>query len=311
MARTAGIIGAGMAGLACATRLTEAGWQVALFDKGRRAGGRMASKVVTAQGLSFAFDYGAQYMTARDPDFVAQVERWMRDGIAARWAAAGEDGWVGMPAMSAVVAHMAAPLGVRWSTHVRTIGRDERGWWLDHDAGREGPFDAVVLALPAEQVPALVGEHDPALVELAEANPSQPCWTVLLGFEASLSAPDTLSKGDPIDWAARNSAKPGRSGGEAWTIHATPEWSRRHLESDTTSVTASLLRALEERIGTLPPPVYATAHRWRYARSGKAGIGAYTRPAIGLAACGDWLLAPRVESAWLSGRQAAEALRAG
>lgn len=130
----------------------------------------------------------------------------------------------------------------------------------------------------------------------------------MLGFETRLAAPDIVATGEPIDWAARNTAKPGRDGGEAWTIHATSDWSRRHLESDTASVTASLLRAFEERVGTLPSPAYAAAHRWRYARSGKAAVGAYARPDIGLAACGDWLLAPRVESAWLSGRQVAEAL---
>ena len=36
------IIGAGMAGLTCASRLAEAGHDVAVFDKGRGPGGRMA-----------------------------------------------------------------------------------------------------------------------------------------------------------------------------------------------------------------------------------------------------------------------------
>lgn len=314
MVGSVAIVGAGVAGLSCATHMTQGGWHVTLFDKGRRAGGRLSSKVVTAGGQSFAFDYGAQYMTVRDPGFAAQVERWSRDGIVARWPTAGEDAWVGMPGMNAIPAHMAQPLGVRWSTHIRDLACDEHGWWLSHDAGHEGPFDAVVLAIPAEQVPALAAQYDPGLAELAQAYPSDPCWTVLLAFEARLSAPDILVNGDggegPIDWAARNSAKPGRDGGEAWTIHATPRWSHRHLESDTASVIASLLRALEERIGPLPSPVYAAAHRWRYARSGKAGMGAWDRADLGLAACGDWLIAPRVESAWLSGRQAAEAVLA-
>ena len=315
MVGSAAIIGAGMAGLSCATRMAQDGWRVALFDKGRRPGGRLSSKVVMADGQSFAFDYGAQYMTARDPTFVAQVEVWARDGVVAPWPAAGEDAWVGVPGMNAIPTHMAAPLAPRWSTHIRELMRGSDGWWLGHDAGREGPFDAVILAIPTEQVPALAAAHAPDLAERAEAHSSDPCWTVMLGFETVLSAADILANGDagdsPIDWAARNSAKPRRDGGEAWTIHATPEWSRRHLESDTASVTASLLRALEERVGTLPSPTYAAAHRWRYARSGKAGIGAWHRPDLGLAACGDWLIAPRVESAWLSGRQAAEAVLAG
>lgn len=306
--KSAAIVGAGMAGLACAAKLAEAGWRVALFDKGRRPGGRMSSKTVRAGGADFAFDYGAQYMTVRDPGFVTQVRGWADNGVAAPWPIAGQDGWVGVPAMSTILSHMAEPLAPRWSTHIRTVTHDAEGWHLVHDAGREGPFDALILALPAEQVPALADRHDPALSAMATAHPSAPCWTVLLGFECRLAVGDRLEAVGPIDWAARNNAKPGRDGGEAWTIHATADWSLRHMESDAASVTAMLLRALEERVGTLPAPVHAAAHRWRYARSGKAGIGAYHAPAIGLAACGDWLLAPRVESAWLSGRQAAEAL---
>ncbi len=306
MAGSAAVIGAGMAGLSCATRLVEEGWHVTLFDKGRGPGGRMASKVVTAQGMTFAFDYGAQYLTARDPNFIAQVARWAGQGVVARWSAAGEDGWVGVPGMNALVAHMAAELDIRWSTHIRALWRDGDGWRLGHDELAEGPFDVAILALPAEQTADLAAPIDSTLSGLAKAHPSDPCWTVLLGFETGLSAPDRVSACDPIDWAARNTAKPGRSGGEAWTIHATPDWSLRHMDSDRLSVTASLLRALEERVGMLPIPVHATAHRWRYARSGKAGVGAYHRRDTGLAACGDWLIAPRVESAWLSGRQAAE-----
>ena len=57
MVRSAAIIGAGMAGLACATRLAAAGCAVRLFDKGRRPGGRMASKSLSAGGHDFAFEY--------------------------------------------------------------------------------------------------------------------------------------------------------------------------------------------------------------------------------------------------------------
>ncbi len=95
--------------------------------------------------------------------------------------------------------------------------------------------------------------------------------------------PDILSAADPIDWAARNGAKPGREGGEAWTIMPRPTGRGVMSKATGPRVTASLLRALEEQVGTLPVPVHATAHRWRYARSGKAGIGAYHRPDIALA----------------------------
>ena len=50
------IIGAGMAGLACARHLADAGLAVVLLDKGRGVGGRVATRRVG----DMQFDHGAQ-----------------------------------------------------------------------------------------------------------------------------------------------------------------------------------------------------------------------------------------------------------
>ena len=60
-------IGAGIAGLACAQRLLDGGYSVTLFDEGRGAGGRMATRRVITPVGETAFDHGAQYFKARDP----------------------------------------------------------------------------------------------------------------------------------------------------------------------------------------------------------------------------------------------------
>ena len=52
-----GIVGAGMAGLACATELVRAGFQVSLFDKSKGVGGRMSHRYYEKWGA----DHGAQY----------------------------------------------------------------------------------------------------------------------------------------------------------------------------------------------------------------------------------------------------------
>lgn len=294
------IVGAGMAGLSCATALREAGRTVTLFDKGRRPSGRMASRAVSADGQDFAFDFGALYMTGRDAGFVAQLQAWAAAGIAARWLAAGEDAWVGTPVMDAPLKAMADALDVRWSTHVHRVRRDGARWRVELEGEEAGPFDAVVLALPAEQVVPLAEGMDDALAELARGHRSAPCWTVMLGFDAAIDAPDLLDGHGVIDRAARNPAKPGHGGGEAWTIHADADWSERHVEAERDWVVAQLTAALGERVAGLPAPVVGAAHRWRYARSDGAGVGCYW--AEGLGACGDWLVAPRVEAAWVSGR---------
>jgi len=75
------VVGAGMAGLSCATTLQQAGYRVSLFDKSRSAGGRMS----TRRDGSWQWDHGAQYFTARHPAFRTELRRWQDAGVAAAW----------------------------------------------------------------------------------------------------------------------------------------------------------------------------------------------------------------------------------
>ena len=306
------VIGAGLAGLSCAAGLRAAGHDVALFDKGRGAGGRMASRRVPTSAGEVAFDHGAQYMTARDPLFRLTVETWASQGLAAPWPGAGAEAWVGMPSMNAPLRRMGKALGVRWSTRARTIEPDGDGWRLLGDGSPCDRHDGVVVALPAEQAATLLRPVAPGLAGRAADTPSQPCWTLMASFAERLPiADDVLRHRGAIDWAARNASRPGRGGPEAWVLHATSDWSAAHLEEEPERVQTRLLALLATESGAaLPPTLSVAVHRWRYARSGGSGDGALWDGARRIGACGDWLLGPRVECAFLSGRRLAAAIGA-
>ena len=304
------IVGAGMAGLSCGQRLSRLGHEVRLFDKGRGPGGRMATRRMEDGGTTLHFDHGAQYFTARDPRFVEQVAHWEASGVAARWAAAGDDAWVGTPAMNAPLKAMAGELGVQFGTRIEQLVRDGEGWQIDGEGAPDARFDAVLVAVPAEQAGPLLQPHAPAMATLADQTASDPCWTLMAGFEAPLAlVQDTLRQRGPIGWAARNNAKPGRANEECWVIQASPEWSRAHLEDNAETVAAALLAELAEANGgPLPRQLGATAHRWRFARSGTAGEEALWDAEQRIGVCGDWLIGPRVEAAYMSGLLLAEAV---
>ncbi|HBQ93005.1 MAG TPA: NAD/FAD-dependent oxidoreductase, partial [Erythrobacter sp.] len=261
-------------------------------------------------GTTLHFDHGAQYFTARDPRFVEQVAHWEASGVAARWAAAGDDAWVGTPAMNAPLKAMAGELGVQFGTRIEQLVRDGEGWQIDGEGAPDARFDAVLVAVPAEQAGPLLQPHAPAMATLADQTASDPCWTLMAGFEAPLAlVQDTLRQRGPIGWAARNNAKPGRASEECWVIQASPEWSRAHLEEDAETVAAALLAELAEANGgPLPRQLGATAHRWRFARSGTAGEEALWDAEQRFGVCGDWLIGPRVEAAYISGLLLAEAV---
>lgn len=302
------IVGAGMAGLACADALVAAGRRVTLFDKGRGPGGRMATRRMAAGAGEATFDMGAQYFTVRDPAFAAEVAEWEAAGVAAPWPAGRSDAWVGVPAMNAPIRHLADRHAVHFGTLVKGLERSGAQWSLLTDAPAAARFDAVVLALPAEQTAPLLSLHDLDLARTALYVRSQPCWTAMFAFAGPVAcAADSIRDTGPLAWAARNSAKPGREGPECWVAQAGAPWSAAHLEKPAEAVLPLLQAVLAEAVGAaLPPILSAAAHRWRYALSAGTGIGSLWNGALRIGACGDWLLGPRVECAWLSGRMLAE-----
>jgi renalase len=302
------IVGAGMAGLACADALKEVGNSVALFDKGRGPGGRISTRRVQTPLGEVSFDHGAQYFTARDPRFMHLVCSWSDQGLVAPWPSAGADAWVGVPGMNAIIKQMASAHKVAWGHHVKGMVRTDGKWWLLDETGKSGPYDALILAIPAEQAATMLSLHDFNMARIALMARSQPCWTSMFVFDQPLNdLPPVMRNRSYIGWAARNSSKPGRDGPEGWVVQASGSWSLEHLEESQEQVSAQLWAALSDVSGSsIPEPIMAVSHRWRYALSPGTGDGALWNPNIGLGACGDWLIGPRVECAWQSGRMLAE-----
>src|SRR3989338_1855524 len=85
--QTIAVIGAGLAGLSCAQALLKAGHTVHVFDKSRAPSGRMSTRRAEDDNGPWQCDHGAQYFTARDPAFRAEVARWQQAGVAALWNA--------------------------------------------------------------------------------------------------------------------------------------------------------------------------------------------------------------------------------
>lgn len=331
------IIGAGIAGLACARQLQAAGRRVALFDKARGPGGRMASRRLGEAVV----DLGAQFFSVRDPAFQEEVDDWRHAGVVARWPSssweAGPEGWAphddgrprlcGSPRMSAVTRHLSRGLTLHCATRIAALEcQPPQGWWLVDEAGhRHGPFAQVVLSVPSPQARVLLADHDPALARACDQVIQRPCWAgwalfdhplpPLPGVEAHWQAV-RLAEG-PLRFVARNQTKPGRHDqGESLTLLARLTWSEAHLEDAADTVARQLLEALRDRLPSgveLPEPVSSGAHRWRYAQPDVFAAGEpvnrdYRLGETGLALCGDGWRGPRIEDAWLSGRHLAEAL---
>jgi len=294
------IIGAGMAGLACARRLADAGMAPVVLDKGRNIGGRVA----TRRAGDLQFDHGAQYVNAHGAGFAAALRAMGEASALAAWPdGTGRRHSVGVPGMSALPKALGAGLDIRQNAQVLCLVPDAGGWLL-HLADGTLRAARVVVTVPAPQVAALLGA-DHSLVAALGAVQLAPCLTLMAAVAGPAPFITRKVADDPLAWIAQDSAKPGRPQGEGalWVAQAGAAFSVAHLEDDPATLTARMLPLLCDRLGASPATVtHASTHRWRYARVTQSLGQPFLCSNDGsLYLGGDWCLGPRIEAAWESG----------
>ena len=298
------VVGAGIAGVACARELRAGGLAVRLLDRGHHPGGRMASKRLAGRPT----DLGASYFTVSDPDFRDVVADWQERGLARQWTrtfcALGD----GDPLVKQGPVRWGAPTGLR--SLVEDLAAEvgvER-----HDVADLSGLAAaaVVLAMPDPQARRLLAPDHPLRARLdREFEP-----VLALAARWPERTWDDVSPTGRFDGAFVNGdavlawvADDGRRHGDDAPVlvaHSTPDFAGRHLE-DPAAAGPELVQALR-RVLRLSEPLETHVHRWTFARPVGQRIEPWAiveGPDGLLGACGDgWGASPKVETAWLSGR---------
>jgi len=237
------IVGAGLSGLTCARRLQERGHSVVVYEKSEAAGGRMGTRQTELGG----FDHGAQYFTVSSERFKKEVGAWNKAGWVKPWESklvALENGvatpagrtngsarLVAVPGMAALGTRLADGLALRSGQTVRKLERFGDQWLLavmcdtvPVDASA-GPFDAVILAIPADQAMPLLQSHSSLAGQVGQEHLA-PCWALILSFEQALGLDydGAWVKGSRLKWIARNTSKPQPPPGEPLIGHSPTEW---------------------------------------------------------------------------------------
>ncbi|PGH45617.1 hypothetical protein GA0070622_4597 [Micromonospora sediminicola] len=305
------VVGAGIAGVACATELVRAGVPVEVRERGRVTGGRMASRRFDGRPA----DLGAAYFTVDDPDFAAVVADWQAAGLVREWTdtlvAYGPRGreevtgpvrWAAPRGLRSLVEHLAAGLPV---THDRLVMTVEPGPRVDGRAA-----EAVVLAMPGPQAALLL---DPAFAEATRAVAAQR-WASTLSAVLHFPSrrwPDfrgAFVNDHPVLSLVCDDGDRRGDGAPVLVAHTTAEFAAGHLLQPTAARPA-VEQAVRDLLG-LPEPATSThVHRWTYARPVRvAEGGTYHLDADGIGLAGDAFGRPRVQSAWRSGRDLGRAL---
>lgn len=324
------IIGAGLSGLTLARQLADIA-QVTVFEKHHRVSGRMA----TREHEAFAFDHGAQFFTVKHPAFATLIEEMQADGVVARWEArfAEIDGinmkaarrwdaafphYVGVPNMSSVGEWMHAHLhqrGVQIQLNTKVAAIEKRAdvsLLLDDNSNLLGNFDWVMTAIPAAQAANLMPSHVAFISTLREVK-MLPCYALMLGFEQPLKREWDVAHvaNSVLSWISVNSTKPERNAATTLVTMSRNQWAADHFDASEPWVMDTMMHALSAILGD---QVYLARLRllkkWHYANAQKYCLNdVLVDTQARLASCGDWCISGRVESAFVSAWQLADAMR--
>lgn len=325
------IIGAGLSGLTLATQLADIA-HITVFEKHHHVSGRMA----TREHNGFAYDHGAQFFTVKHPAFQMLIDEMENQGAVARWDAkfAEIDGvhvracrdwdaefphYVGVPSMASIGQWMEMKLRQRdvqilCNTQVASIQKTQDAWTLLSEGGLAlGHFDWVVTTIPASQAVALLPDNVDFLSTL-HAIQMLPCYALMLGFEQPLTLSwdvAHVANHPTLSWISVNTSKPQRHQHTSLVVMSRNRWATQHFEVAENWVIDAMMQALSAILGE---QVFTAQQRilkkWHYANAPKRpNQPVLIDKQMQLASCGDWCFSGRVESAFVSAWQLAEAFR--
>lgn len=301
------VVGAGAAGLMAARTLKDHGLAVSVYDKGRRPGGRVATRT-SRRMPDQAFDHGVAGFAVTDPRLACRLDAWAERGLLAPWRPReGGELWIGMPDANALARDLASDLGIRLECEITRIERKHAQWWLTGgDGSRFGPFEALLLNLPPAQAARLLeplaDAVDPSLTQALATVPMRPCWSVMTVVDAGFDPGfDRLERAtDAIALACREASKPGRSDRGCFTFHSHADFAAGAAASAAAGAAAGELEAAPDAVAAALAPEISSlldrridadalrCHHWRYARAAAPATAALDQPRLGLYFCGDW-----------------------
>lgn len=320
------IIGAGMAGIMAARTLEAQGVSVCVMDKGKSVGGRMATRRI-GPGLA---DHGAQFFTAREPDFQKLVNEWTQAKLVYIWSNGFSDGSLQEPVqdghpryvvhggVNALVKYLAKDLSkVLVETKIMTATCDNSGWILQDENGNLYLGKSLLMTCPVPQSLEILDEgatvlsrDDQSVLLRIEYAPS---LTGMFWVEGKITLPQpgaVQRRNANIVWIADNQRKGISPDAAIITVQASEQYSVQMWSAPDARILNALRTGLQIFMADTAVIREAQLKRWRYAlptttHEQRCFVADNAPPLI---FAGDAFGGPDVEGAALSGLAAAEAV---
>ena len=285
------IIGAGVSGLLCGKRLTEAGHSVLLIDKGRNVGGRLSTRRTNGA----IFHHGASSL----PDFykhkdlpkfgLGMLKRAEKEKIIQRKG----DFFEPVSSVSDLVSFFASSLKIQKECEATTLNLQSRTIEvsLRNNNHKEIPYDFLILSIPPNQAKSLINNQIDRFENCLSEVEMRSSATALFSFDLNPKLiKDKHFSNEKVHIQVENNRFKCEQQLFSLTVHTKEPFAKKVVKNDKDTIKELLLKEIIDAVPfSLPKPTYEAGHRWLYGfteRSLGKSFLFYNEENLGI--CGDW-----------------------
>lgn len=258
------IVGAGLCGLAIASRLKALGRSPVVIEKSKGVGGRLA----TRRDAQATYDHGAAFYIAEDLQDLPWHSRWEEAGVSRLWFAEGHRRFYGGDrGMTSLAKDLAHDQTVHLNEKVVRLDRSETGLSLLCESGKTLDAEKVVLTCPLPQSLQILTASKMAFPKSLEEISYSQCLVGLFEIEPppGFGEFSFLRPGGSIFSLANNQAK-GLSEKLALTVVMSEAWSAEHFDLDEAQISQQMTAELTGFFQVAFGIGRVQVKKWRYNR---------------------------------------------
>ena len=306
------IIGSGVSGSTIAHILSKK-YNVEIFDKARGLGGRASNKRFLKKQ---SFDHGVQYISPRSKSFKKFVQFLFKKKELKIWDGyhldftfekrANKKKFIGIKGNNVISKFYTKNIKKNFQSPIKSIFYNKYFWEIKLESKEIIKARSVIFTCPFPQLKKIAGKYlEKKFLRLKII--MEPNITTMIAFKNQKEVPISSIKfnDEVLTWAANeNSKKRFKTSNSLWTLQSSVKWAKKtiNIYKKNKKVENMLISKFLNFTGYKKNKIiFKKTHGWKYSYNFHGSpYKSYWNKKLRIGVCADWLIGPKVESAWLS-----------
>ena len=315
------IIGSGVSGSTIAHILSKK-YNVEIFDKAKGLGGRSSNKRFIKKQ---SFDHGVQYISPKSKEFKKFIQFLYKKKEMKIWDGNHLDltfekkenniKFIGKKGNNVICKYYTKKIRKNFQSQVKSINYNKHFWEIKLNTEKIVKARSVIFTCPYPQLKKIARKYlDKKFLKLKIT--MEPNITTMVAFKNQKNIPVSSIKfnDEVLTWAANeNSKKRFKSSNSLWTLQSSVKWAKKSINfyKKNKNVENMLISKFLNFTGFKKNKIiFKKTHGWKYSYNFHGSpYKCYWNKKLRIGVCADWLIGPKVESAWLSANNLAKKIK--